>query len=96
MKLPQQLSAPSRQATLIFVVVMAAYTLSFFQRFAPASIAQDLALSFETSAASLGVLAATYFYVYTLMQVPTGVLDVVAAVSTTSADAPGAKETAAV
>lgn len=74
MKLPQQLSAPSRQATLIFVVVMAAYTLSFFQRFAPASIAQDLALSFETSAASLGVLAATYFYVYTLMQVPTGVL----------------------
>jgi len=64
----------SRQATLIFMVVMAAYTLSFFQRFAPASIAQDLAQSFETSAASLGVLAATYFYVYTLMQVPTGVL----------------------
>jgi MFS family permease len=27
-----------------------------------------------TSAASLGVLAATYFYVYTVMQVPTGIL----------------------
>ena len=59
---------------MIFIVVMAAYTLSFFQRFAPASIAQDLALAFDTTAASLGVLAATYFYVYTLMQVPTGVL----------------------
>lgn len=65
---------PARQATTIFIVVMAAYTLSFFQRFAPASIAQDLALAFDTTAASLGVLAATYFYVYTLMQVPTGVL----------------------
>ena len=55
-------------------VVVAAYVLSFFQRFAPAGIAQDLASAFQTSAASLGVLAATYFYVYTLMQVPTGVL----------------------
>lgn len=55
-------------------VVMAAYALSFFHRFAPAGIAQDLATSFQTSAASLGTLAATYFYVYTLMQIPTGVL----------------------
>lgn len=73
MKIPQSLT-PTRQATVIFAVVMAAYTLSFFQRFAPASIAQDLSLAFDTTAASLGVLAATYFYVYTLMQVPTGVL----------------------
>src|SRR5574343_1340591 len=65
---------PARQAIMIFIVVMAAYTLSFFQRFAPASIAQDLAGAFETSAASLGVLAATYFYVYTVMQIPTGIL----------------------
>lgn len=72
MKAPTKTVA--RQATMIFIVVMAAYTLSFFQRFAPASIAQDLALAFDTTAASLGVLAATYFYVYTLMQVPTGVL----------------------
>lgn len=73
MNLPK-VQTPARQATMIFIVVMAAYTLSFFQRFAPASIAQDLALAFDTTAASLGVLAATYFYVYTLMQVPTGVL----------------------
>ncbi len=59
---------------LALAVVVAAYVLSFFQRFAPAGIAQDLAAAFQTSAASLGVLAATYFYVYTIMQVPTGIL----------------------
>ncbi len=68
-------SAEQSQRRLIaMAVVVAAYVLSFFQRFAPAGIAPDLAASFHTSAASLGALAATYFYVYTLMQVPTGVL----------------------
>ncbi len=63
-----------RRRQIALAVVVAAYVLSFFQRFAPAGIAQDLAASFQTSAASLGVLAATYFYVYTIMQVPTGIL----------------------
>lgn len=63
-----------RQRTLALAVVVLAYMLSFFQRFAPAGIAQDLAAAFQTSAASLGVLAATYFYVYTVMQIPTGIL----------------------
>ena len=48
--------------------------LSFFQRFAPSGIAQDLVAAFNTTASSLGVLAATYFYVYTVMQIPTGIL----------------------
>ncbi|NWG31751.1 MAG: MFS transporter [Rhodocyclaceae bacterium] len=63
-----------RRRLTALAVVVAAYVLSFFQRFAPAAIAPDLAASFQTSAASLGVLAATYFYVYTVMQVPTGIL----------------------
>jgi len=63
-----------RLRLIVLGVVVAAYVLSFFQRFAPAGIAPDLAASFQTSAASLGVLAATYFYVYTIMQVPTGIL----------------------
>lgn len=54
-------------------VVVAAYVISFFQRFAPAGIATDLASDFGTTASSLGALASTYFYVYTLMQVPTGI-----------------------
>lgn len=66
--------AQKRRRLLALSVVVLAYMLSFFQRFAPAGIAQDLAAAFQTSAASLGVLAATYFYVYTVMQVPTGIL----------------------
>jgi predicted MFS family arabinose efflux permease len=66
--------AQKRRRLLMLAVVVGAYVLSFFQRFAPAGIAQDLAAAFQTSAASLGVLAATYFYVYTIMQVPTGIL----------------------
>ncbi len=67
-------SQQRRQRTLAISVVAAAYVLSFFQRFAPAGIAADLVAAFDTHAAALGVLAATYFYVYTLMQVPTGIL----------------------
>ncbi|MCM8610996.1 MFS transporter [Accumulibacter sp.] len=65
---------PPRRRRLALAVVVAAYVLSFFQRFAPAGIAQDLVAAFNSTASSLGVLAATYFYVYTVMQVPTGIL----------------------
>lgn len=68
------MSNPATGRTIALGVVIAAYALSFFHRFAPAGIASDLAAAFQTSAASLGVLAATYFYIYTIMQVPTGVL----------------------
>jgi predicted MFS family arabinose efflux permease len=62
-----------RRRTMALAVVVAAYIISFFQRFAPAGIADDLAADFDTTASSLGILASTYFYVYTLMQVPTGI-----------------------
>ena len=67
-------SQERRRRTIALSIVVAAFVLSFFQRFAPAGIAQDLVAAFNTTASSLGVLAATYFYVYTVMQVPTGVL----------------------
>jgi predicted MFS family arabinose efflux permease len=72
--LPALTAEQKRRRWLALGVVAVAYALSFFQRFAPAGIAQDLAAAFSTSAASLGVLAATYFYVYTVMQIPTGIL----------------------
>ncbi len=50
------------------------YVLSFFHRFAPAAISGDLQSTFNASSAALGGLAATYFWLYTLMQIPTGVL----------------------
>lgn len=66
--------ADRRRHFLALGIVAAAYALSFFHRFAPTGIAHDLAVDFQTSATSLGVLAATYFYVYTVMQIPTGIL----------------------
>ena len=57
-----------------FVIVGLAYVLSFFHRFAPASISGELQKAFQTSGAELGGLAAMYFYVYTAMQIPTGIL----------------------
>jgi len=59
---------------LVFGIVTLAFALSIFQRFAPAGIAHDLAAAFHTSAATLGILAASYFWIYTVMQVPAGVL----------------------
>jgi len=57
-----------------FALAVLAYALSFFHRMAPATIAADLQQAFATSAAVLGGISATYFYIYTIMQIPTGVL----------------------
>lgn len=51
-----------------------AFVLAFFHRLAPGAIAGELRHAFATSSASLGLLAATYFYVYFAMQVPSGIL----------------------
>lgn len=65
----------TRPAVLLGLgVAIAAYLLSFFHRVAPAAISGDLQVSFAIGGAQLGTLAATYFYVYTVMQIPTGVL----------------------
>lgn len=57
-----------------FIIVVLAYVLSFFHRYAPATISADLQQTFHAGSAELGGLAATYFYVYMLMQIPTGIL----------------------
>lgn len=71
---PQQYARLQRLRWSAFAIVGGAYMLSFFHRFAPSAIAADLQQSFDMSATALGGLAAAYFYVYTLMQIPTGVL----------------------
>jgi len=57
-----------------FVLVVLAYMLSYFHRMAPATIATDLQQAFNTSGTVLGGIAATYFYIYTLTQIPAGIL----------------------
>src|SRR4030095_13015195 len=63
-----------RTRNAIFGVLLAGYVLSFFHRTAPAAIAGDLTQAFGINGAVLRTLAATYFFVYTLLQVPVGVL----------------------
>jgi MFS family permease len=60
---------------VVFGLAAAAFWLSFFHRIAPAAIAGDLQSAFGIGGAMLGTLAATYFVIYTVMQVPTGVLN---------------------
>lgn len=56
------------------LLVGLAYILSFFHRVAPGAISAELQQAFAASGAALGFLAASYFYIYTVMQVPIGVL----------------------
>jgi MFS family permease len=64
----------ARLRWVVFALGAAAFWLAFFHRVAPAAIAGELTRAFSINSAALGALAATYFYVYTLMQIPTGVL----------------------
>lgn len=57
-----------------FTLVVLCYMLAFFHRMAPAAIAAELQHDFHASGAALGALAAMYFYIYTLMQIPVGVM----------------------
>lgn len=58
----------------IYTILILTYMLVFFHRMAPAVISADLMKAFNTSGAALGSLAAMYFYIYTAMQIPAGVL----------------------
>ncbi len=58
----------------IYSILILTYMLVFFHRMAPAVISADLMKTFSTSGAALGSLAAMYFYIYTAMQIPAGVL----------------------
>ncbi|MDX5408705.1 MAG: MFS transporter, partial [Thauera sp.] len=50
------------------------YLIGFYQRVAPAVMADRLMAEFAISGAALGNLSAFYFYSYVVMQIPTGVL----------------------
>lgn len=58
----------------IYGILAASYMLVFFHRMAPAVVATELTVAFSTTGAGLGLLAAMYYYLYTLMQLPAGVL----------------------
>ena len=71
---PERKGTFGRVRALVFAIVLASFVLSFVHRTAPAAIAAELTAAFSIPAAVLGTLAATYFYVYTVLQIPVGVL----------------------
>jgi sugar phosphate permease len=71
---PRPTASFLRTRRVVFGVVLASFVLSFFHRTAPAAIAGELTRAFSINSAVLGTLAATYFYVYTVLQIPVGVL----------------------
>jgi MFS family permease len=50
------------------------FLIGFFHRAAPGVIARDLMQAFEATGATVGLLAATYFYSYASLMVPAGLL----------------------
>jgi sugar phosphate permease len=74
MPAPRRPASFVRARRVVFGVVLASFVLSFFHRTAPAAIAGELTRAFAINSAVLGTIAATYFYVYTLLQIPVGVL----------------------
>ncbi|WP_298015469.1 MFS transporter [uncultured Castellaniella sp.] len=57
-----------------YTLLVTAFFIGFFNRFAPATFAAPIGESLGLDAAALGGLAAAHFWVYTLMQVPAGVV----------------------
>lgn len=65
---------PASLAWTIWGLGAALYFMAFYQRVAPAVIANELTSEFALTATSLGNLSAFYFYSYVGFQIPTGLL----------------------
>jgi hypothetical protein len=64
----------SHHGRTAFSILTVLFMLSFFHRVAPGAIAGEFQQAFAVGGAALGALVGTYFYVYFVMQIPTGVL----------------------
>jgi predicted MFS family arabinose efflux permease len=62
------------RAYLAWAAVATAYAIAFLQRVSPQSVSLSFMADFETGAAGVAMLASSYFWGYTLMQIPAGLL----------------------
>jgi predicted MFS family arabinose efflux permease len=65
--------SPDR-AYLAWATVATAYAIAFLQRVSPQSVSLSFMQDFGTDAAGVAMLASSYFWGYTLMQIPAGLL----------------------
>jgi MFS family permease len=71
------LASPFRlgdRAYLAWATVATAYAIAFLQRVSPQSVSLSFMHDFSTNAAGVAMLASSYFWGYTLMQIPAGLL----------------------
>jgi predicted MFS family arabinose efflux permease len=71
------LASPFRlgdRAYLAWATVATAYAIAFLQRMSPQSVSFGFMHDFSTDAAGVAMLASSYFWGYTLMQIPAGLL----------------------
>ncbi len=59
---------------VVFVILALTYFFVYFHRVSTAVVATDIMSTFGVGAASIGLLGSAYFYAYTAMQLPSGVL----------------------
>src|SRR6266852_9202149 len=64
----------AERAYLAWATVAAAYAIAFLQRVSPESVSLSFMQDFGTDAAGVAMLASSYFWGYTLMQIPAGLL----------------------
>lgn len=64
----------SDRAYLAWTAVAIAYAVAFLQRVSPQSVSLSFMHDFDTDAAGVAMLASSYFWGYTLMQIPAGLL----------------------
>ena len=58
----------------IFAILILTYILVYFHRMAPGVVSEFLMAEFHTTGTRLGSLSAIYFFVYAVMQIPSGVI----------------------
>src|SRR5512136_1739841 len=58
----------------VFGVLALAYFFVYFHRVSTAVVSADLQTTFGVGAASIALLSSAYFYAYTVMQLPSGIL----------------------
>jgi len=62
------------RAYLAWAAVATAYAIAFLQRVSPQSVSLNFMHDFSTDAAGVAMLTSSYFWGYTLMQIPAGLL----------------------
>ncbi|MCP3942154.1 MAG: MFS transporter [Desulfobacteraceae bacterium] len=63
-----------RNAVFIFIVCNFFYCYEFFVQVAPGVMVDNLMSDFFTDATWIGILSSSFFWTYTIMQIPAGVL----------------------